>query len=411
MDAFIFVLDVMFITIITIALGLIIYYGINIIKYKPAKDQINMKNYKYAILIPARNESHVIRNLLESIVNQEYKLDSKDIYIIIEDESDPTIEIVKEYNMSYYIRGDIEGKRRKGYALDECIKDILSKGLKYDAFFIFDADNVLDHKFIYYMNESFNNGYDIAIGYRNSTNWNYNSISVCSGLTFTMINNFGNIERLRKDYNVVISGTGYYIKGSIIEELGGFPFYSLTEDYELSLFSILKKYKTTYNLDAEYFDEQPTTLKVSNKQRKRWVKGYFEARKKYSKKIIEESKNDKVNHKAKSFGVWPLFILIIQLLLYFVTHIVLGITAYYDGLDYFWYFLRVIGVIAFSYTILVIFTLILIILEQKRAKFKFKTIIKALMFNPIFLLMYVYIVLSSFGKEEVKWEEIQHCGR
>lgn len=412
MDIFILALDIMFISIVIITITLILYYGINIIKFIPQKGPIEIKNYKYAILIPARNESKVIRTMLESILEQEYKIDTKDVYVIVEDINDPTVEIVKELNMSYYVRENIGEKRRKGYALDECIKDILKKGLRYDAYFIFDADNRIDKMFFKYMNESFNRGYDIAIGYRNSTNWNYSSVSICSGLTFTMINNFGNIERMRKNYNVVISGTGYYIKGSIIEELNGFPFHALTEDYELSLYSTLKKLKTTYNYDAQYYDEQPTTLSQSNKQRKRWVKGYLEARKTYSKKIKKECKKEKnINYRAKSLGVWPFVILILMLMLYFVTHIVLGSIEEYNNFDSTFYFIRAAAVVLYVYVALVVFTLILVIIENKRAKFKMKAIIKALLFNPIFLSMYVHIfIICLFGKKEVKWDRIEHRG-
>ena len=38
----------------------------------------------FAVLIPARDESKVISNLLDSIKNQTFKIDSKDIYIIVE---------------------------------------------------------------------------------------------------------------------------------------------------------------------------------------------------------------------------------------------------------------------------------------------------------------------------------------
>lgn len=39
-------------------------------------------------------------------------------------------------------------KRRKGYALDDAIKEILVKNKKYESYFIFDVDNVLDKDFI-----------------------------------------------------------------------------------------------------------------------------------------------------------------------------------------------------------------------------------------------------------------------
>ena len=85
---------------------------------------------KYCILIPARNESQVIEQLLISIEKQTKKINSKDVYIIVESKEDPTVEIVKKHNMNIVYRKDLT-KKRKGYALDDAIKEILSKNKKY----------------------------------------------------------------------------------------------------------------------------------------------------------------------------------------------------------------------------------------------------------------------------------------
>ena len=120
---------------------------------------------KYCILIPARNESQVIEQLLISIEKQTKKINSKDVYIIVESKEDPTVEIVKKHNMNIVYRKDLT-KKRKGYALDDAIKEILSKNKKYDAYFIFDADNILDKNYIKEMINSIEEGYDINFGAR-----------------------------------------------------------------------------------------------------------------------------------------------------------------------------------------------------------------------------------------------------
>lgn len=69
-------------------------------------------NAKFCILIPARNESKVIENLLVSITKQTYEV-KPDVYVIVEEKTDPTINICKKYQMNYFIRTEIEGRRRK----------------------------------------------------------------------------------------------------------------------------------------------------------------------------------------------------------------------------------------------------------------------------------------------------------
>ena len=66
---------------------------------------------KYCILIPARNESQVIEQLLISIEKQTKKINSKDVYIIVESKEDPTVEIVKKHNMNIVYRKDLTKKR------------------------------------------------------------------------------------------------------------------------------------------------------------------------------------------------------------------------------------------------------------------------------------------------------------
>ena len=186
--------------------------------------------------------------------------------------------------MNIIYRKDLT-KKRKGYALDDAIKEILSKNKKYDAYFVFDADNILDKNYIKEMINSIEEGYDIGISYRNTKN-SSTLVAASSALTFSMINTIGNQLKSKYTNNLTISGTGYYIKGSLVEDWQGFPFNTLTEDYELTLYSTLNNLTTTYNEKAIFYDEQPDSFKISMKQRTRWVKGYFEARKIYIKEIL-----------------------------------------------------------------------------------------------------------------------------
>ena len=258
----------------------------------PIKESIS--NPKFAVLIPARDESKVIEGLIKSIKDQTFNINMNDVYVIVEDINDYTCDIVKKYGATTIVRKNLE-LRRKGYALDEAVKFILDSGKKYDAYFIFDADNVLDKDYFRNMNETFFNGYDIGIGYRNTKNGNDNIVAACSTLTFSMINTLGNLQKNKDSRNVTISGTGFYIKGSFIEKWKGYPFHTLTEDYELTLYSSLNEMTSFYNDKAMFYDEQPTSFKVSLDQRTRWIRGFFDARKIYVKKLYEAFKTNDRN--------------------------------------------------------------------------------------------------------------------
>lgn len=356
---------------------------------------------RYCILIPARYESKVINNLLLSITKQTTKINPKDIYIIVESIKDKTVDIAKQYNMNIILRENLSLKR-KGYALNDAVTYILKKQIHYDAYFIFDADNILDKDFIKNMEKSINEGYDIAIGYRNTKNSN-TLVSASSALTFSMINTMLNERKNKYHNNLTISGTGYYIKGSIIEEWNSFPFHSLTEDYELTLYAILHNLTTTYNKKAIFYDEQPDNFNISLKQRTRWVKGYFEARKKYINKISKsETKNDpNFASKVNAFlGVTPYIYIIIGLLIILVNILITkGITTF---LCYLTIFLLLI------YTVLVLFTIIMLKKEKNSLNISKSMKIKVIFYNPIFMLSYIICLLRSIFIKDIKWDKIDH---
>lgn len=356
---------------------------------------------RYCILIPARYESKVINNLLLSITKQTTKINPKDIYIIVESIKDKTVDIAKQYNMNIILRENLSLKR-KGYALNDAVTYILKKQIHYDAYFIFDADNILDKDFIKNMEKSINKGYDIAIGYRNTKNSN-TLVSASSALTFSMINTMLNERKNKYHNNLTISGTGYYIKGSIVEEWNSFPFHSLTEDYELTLYAILHNLTTTYNKKAIFYDEQPDNFNVSLKQRTRWVKGYFEARKKYINKISKsETKNDpNFASKVNAFlGVTPYIYIIIGLLIILVNILITkGITTF---LCYLTIFLLLI------YTVLVLFTIIMLKKEKNSLNISKSMKIKVTFYNPIFMLSYIICLLRTIFIKDIKWDKIDH---
>lgn len=356
---------------------------------------------RYCILIPARYESKVINNLLLSITKQTTKINPKDIYIIVESIKDKTVDIAKQYNMNIILRENLSLKR-KGYALNDAVTYILKKQIHYDAYFIFDADNILDKDFIKNMEKSINEGYDIGIGYRNTKNSN-TLVSASSALTFSMINTMLNERKNKYHNNLTISGTGYYIKGSIIEEWNSFPFHSLTEDYELTLYAILHNLTTTYNKKAIFYDEQPDNFNVSLKQRTRWVKGYFEVRKKYINKISKsETKNDpNFASKVNAFlGVTPyIYIIIGLLIILFNILITKGITTF---LCYLTIFLLLI------YLVLSIFTILMLKKEKNNLNISKSMKIKVIFYNPIFMLSYIICLLRSIFIKDIKWDKIDH---
>ena len=337
----------------------------------------------------------------------------KDVYIIIESESDPTNQIAKQYGASIFIRKKLHLKR-KGYALDELIKDLEEKKIYYDAYFILDADNVLDKDFIKEMEKSYQQGYDIAIGYRNLKNGNDSIISACSGITFAFLNSNGNETKSKQSRNITLSGTGLYIVGDLIKKWKSFPFHSLTEDYELTLYSILHNLTSVYNKNAIFYDEQPIKYKNTINQRTRWIKGYFTSRKKYLPKFRKVLKNNKnfgslINEIS---GMKPYILMIIGAIIYILNQIITlfkihDLTNPISRIC----FTKIILIIMLAYILFAFMTAYIILKDKDKINISESMQIKTILFSPLFFSTYVPCAIKALLKKEVKWEKVEHTRR
>lgn len=361
------------------------------------KRKLNKRNNlpSIAVIIPARNESKVIEKLLKSIVNSSVKINSKDVYVVVEDKTDKTVKIVDNYNMTIVFREDLN-KNRKGYALNDAFNFIKKNNREYDMYFVFDADNYIDKDYFKNMIETYQNGYDIGVGYRNTINGDKSLVAAASSLTFSMINTLDNERRIKNNLNVIISGTGFYMTKEVIKKTGGYPFNTLTEDYELSIYSIINNIPSYYNDKAIFYDEQPLGMSVSIKQRTRWVKGYFDVRRKYRKELKKSSHNKSL--KLERIGVVPYIILIIGIVIFLVLNII--------KLQ----LLKVLFTFIFVYLVLVIATFIMIKKEKSYFKLSKKIKILSLFYNPLFLLSYIICALKALFSPNLKWDTIKHDG-
>ena len=262
----------------------------------------------------------------------------------------------------------------------------------YDLYFIIDADNVLDKNFINSMLSVWQKGYDVATGYRNILN-PVNSVSGCSIIMFSLLNYFVNKAKEKNNESIVLTGTGFYISGEIIESLGGFPFHSLTEDYELSMYLSSLNISSCYNTDAIFYDEQPVSLNSSIKQRTRWIKGLIESRKKRKKEI-------KINLYNR-IGIWHLITFFSGIIGLIILNI-LTIFIYNKG------YLFLILILFTIYLILFLLTLIILIKEKNIINLDKKLMIKCLFFNPIFLITFIICFIKGISSKDMTWHKIKH---
>ena len=108
-----------------------------------------------------------------------------------------------------------QSKKGKGYALNFLFRTLAREGRdQYDAYFIFDADNLVDPNFVLEMNKVYDQGgYGAITCYRNSRNFGANWISAGYAIWFLREARFLNFPRMLLGTNCHVSGTGSAHRG------------------------------------------------------------------------------------------------------------------------------------------------------------------------------------------------------
>jgi cellulose synthase/poly-beta-1,6-N-acetylglucosamine synthase-like glycosyltransferase len=223
---------------------------------KKSKNLYASKNHKYAVVIAARNESAVIGQLINSIKKQNYPDELLDIYVVADNCTDNTAEVAKNAGAYIFERFN-KHLIGKGYALDYAFKNILNLNKGYEAYFVFDADNLLDENYVGEMNKVFDNGYKIITSYRNSKNYDTNWLSAGYSLWFLREAKYLNNPRMILNTGCAISGTGFLVSDDIIRKNKGWKHHLLTEDIEFTIDNAIRGEKIGYCGNAVVYDEQP----------------------------------------------------------------------------------------------------------------------------------------------------------
>ena len=245
---------------------------------------------RFALLIPARDESAAIAPLLDSVKRQTYPARLIDVHVIVKDPEDPTIAMVRETLPDAVVQV-VPDQKRKAEAMDACMQTILNTGRTPDAYLIVDADCLLAANYVEEMNNAMESGADVIIPRKLIKNWlsdkkEYRTLYAnCSAMTYVGVDDLGNKSKSKRGYPLALCGQGMLIGARVIEKLGGYPFRSLTEDYELAVECMRRGYKQLYYEYAEIYSEEPLTRREYNKRRVRWLKGFAQFRKTYGGEV------------------------------------------------------------------------------------------------------------------------------
>lgn len=224
---------------------------------------------KFAVLIAARNEELVIGPLINSLLMQDYPPELYDIWVIPNNCTDHTARAAAGFG-ARVLKCDRPVKS-KGEVLRFAYARL--RGRRYDACCVFDADNVVDSRFLREMDLAYQAGAGAAQGYRDSKNPYDNPLSGCYSIYYWMMDRFYNQSRAAMGLSAMINGTGFMVAASVLERMGGWRTETISEDLELSVQCALEEVQVFWVPKAVTYDEQPLTFRESVKQRRRWTSG------------------------------------------------------------------------------------------------------------------------------------------
>ena len=232
---------------------------------------------RFAVLIAARNEEQVIGPLINSLLTQDYPADLYDIWVIPNNCTDHTAPAARGFG-ARVLECPFPVKS-KGEVLRFAYNRL--RGREYDAYCVFDADNVVHRRFLAEMNNACLAGAGAAQGYRDSKNPYDTAVSGCSSIYYWMMDRFHNGGRAALGLSAMINGTGFMVSQRVLKKLGGWCTETISEDLELSVQATLAGERVHWVPKAVTYDEQPLTWEQSIKQRRRWSSGTLQVGERY----------------------------------------------------------------------------------------------------------------------------------
>ena len=232
---------------------------------------------RFAVLIAARNEELVIGPLINSLLTQDYPPELYDIWVIPNNCTDNTSLAAR--NFGARVLECTVPVKSKGEVLRFAYQRL--RGRQYDAYCVFDADNLANSRFLAEMNNAYMAGARVAQGYRDSKNPHDTAISGCYSIYYWMMDRFHNGGKAGLGLSAMVNGTGFMISAKTLERLGGWRTETISEDLEITAQCVLAGEKVFWVPRAVTYDEQPLDYAQSVKQRRRWTSGTIQVARAY----------------------------------------------------------------------------------------------------------------------------------
>lgn len=384
---------------------------IYMLKVNKDSGHIPRKEYPMVtIMVPAHNESIVIRKTVLALLGFDYPQDKYEIIVINDNSSDNSAEVLAEIQRKYPDRNltvintdNITGGKGKSNALN-----IALEAASGSVIAIYDADNTPapDALRILVENLMADDKLGAVIGKFRTRNRNASLLTRfvnIETLAYQCMNQAGRFFFFKL---CTIPGTNYVIRRSIIDEMGGWDTKALSEDTEISFRLYRMGYYIKFMPLAVTWEQEPQKLGQWFKQRTRWAKGNLYVLIKNFKYVFDKS--------AGPMRLDVLYYALVYILM--LTSLVCSDTIF------------VLGILGFSHVSLggfsgllwgmaiLLFVLnVLITLALEKNEFSFENALLILLMLFTYSKMWVFVVLKAaylsvqdaVFKKEVVWDKTE----
>lgn len=237
--------------------------------------QAFIKRPKVSILVPLFKENSILERLSERMQTLAYPKELLEICFIYEQDDPQTKSALEKLDLPDYMKlieipvGELQTKpRAMNYALDFCAGSIIG---------IYDAEDAPEIDQIEQVIQKFAiSGDDVACiqcvldFYNTDTNWISRCFTIEYAVLFRVI--LPALDRLKLP--IPLGGTSVFFRRDILEKLGRWDAYNVTEDADLGYRLYRMGYRCSW-VNSVTYEEANYRFLPWIKQRSRWLKGFF----------------------------------------------------------------------------------------------------------------------------------------
>lgn len=368
--------------------------------------------HKAAIVIPAHDEAATIATTVKSMLRQNYPQDRYSVYVIADNCTDHTAQLAQEAGATVIEHNDPTQKSR-GFAVDFGTKAILERDPEVEFFVMFDADNLAHPDYLARMNDAIDSGVELARGYSNSKNIDTNISSAVSGIYYLRDARFCCHVRSAVGLDQNLTGAGMTVHANIIRD-SGFDAHSICEDAEFNCNRMLENKRTYYVSEAQYYEEQPTSMQDVFARNIRFGHGlnklFYHQGFRMVGKFFQTGRISYIDMFLQLMFIPIAMICCVWIPIYYGFYFIDAGINFATNPNQLYDMLKAAGLaIGFAFYVpFVLQALFVVLLERKKIKGNVGKLIPICLIFPFYMIVYMIAIAVGTLSPKPKWKKINH---